>query len=251
MSRGQELNLHLVNDKQFYFGITDSGDDIYIPLNSPHKVDIYYERSLTPEECSPTKLRSLFPKKYTQVRLKTSKGVLRALYFDNDMEGLVCLDEAGCEIVLGRYQLKDITVKEKSKEPLFIAEVNDRFKLPVTVQFLSSQSHFTRSIIHLQEIANKKVIVATSRDEGCQSVLTFHDTLDVTVIPPKETTLANPEYRKLCENLNVDINIEEIENTIEKDDQVISRWQARLQTLLGPLLKVLLRPLIKVSFKER
>ena len=217
--------MHVVNDKQYYFGITESGDDIYIPLNSPHKVDIC-ERSLTPEECSPTKLRSLFPKKYKEVRLKRSKGVLQALYFDNDVKGLICLDVEGCEVVLDRYQLKDITVKEKSKEPLLIAEVNERFKLPFTIKFISSQSHLTRGLIHLQEIVNKKTIVATSRQEGYESVLTFFDTLDVTVIPPKETTQANPEYRKLCENLNVNINVEKIEKTVEKDDQVISRVQA-------------------------
>ena len=216
--------MHLVNDKQYYFGITESGDDIYIPLNSPHKVDIC-ERSLTPEECSPTKLRSLFSKKYKEVRSKTSKGVLLA-YFHNDVKGLVCVDVEGCEVVLDRSQLKDITVKEESKEPLFIAEVNDRFKLPFTIKFISSQSHLTRGLIHLQEIVNKKTIVATSRQEGCESVLTFFDTLDVTVIPPKETTQANPDYRKLCENLNVNINVEKIEKTVEKDDQVISRVQA-------------------------
>ena len=233
MSRGDELNLHIMKEKQCFFGLTECGDETYIPLNSPNMVHVYYERSLTAEERTPAKLCSLFPEKYTHVSLKESNDdddasdstqTLRALYFDKDMQGLVCVDIQGCEIVLDSCQLKKVTINDKSDEAMFIAEVNNRFKLPFTVKFIPSESnsYLPRDVIHWQEIVDKKFIVATSRESDCQSILTFPDTLDVTVFPLKDTTLANPECRKLCENLNVNHDVEEIGNSIEKDDKVIT-----------------------------
>ena len=220
-----------MKERQCFFGLTECGDETYIPLNSPNMVHVYYERSLTPEERTPAKLCSLFPKKYTRVSLSGSNDgddasdstqTLRALYFDKDMQALVCLDIQGCEIVLDSCQLKKVTINDKSDEAMFIAEVNNRFKLPFTVKFLPSEGncYLPRGLIHLQEIVNRHTIVATSRDVDSQSILTFCDTLEVTVFPPEKTTVANPEYQKLCQNLNVELNIEEIEKTIEKDDQV-------------------------------
>ena len=169
MSGGQELNLHLVHEKRYFIGLTESGEEIHIPLNSPHMVDVSYERSLTTEECTGDQLE---------------KG----------------------------------TVRDKSEEAMFIADVSNHFKLPFRAKFIPSEngSDLPRGLIHLQEIVNKKIVVATSREMDCQSILTFPDTLGVTVFPLKA------EYRKLCENLNGNLDIEEIGNTIEKDDKVIT-----------------------------
>jgi hypothetical protein len=235
LSRGQELNLHLLKDTQCYSGITETGEELHIPLNSPHKVHIFSEKRLEKYD-SPRELSALFPQKYKHVRLQSSQEnssdntetikageTLRALYFDKDRKNLVCVDKHGCEVTLEMHQLSAIKVIEKTKDAVFIAEVFHRFSLPLTVQFIpqaNTSVQLARGLIHLKEVIVKQTVVATSRDVDCTSILTFPGALDVTVIAPQETTLAHPEYRKLCENLNMKVNLKKVEETIEKDEEV-------------------------------
>ena len=183
---------------------------------------------------SRTDLSTLFPQKYKHVRLLTSQSdpsdhskiieageVLQALFFDKDMERLVCIDKQGCEITL---KLSEVKVIERSKEGVFMAEVDHRFSLPLTIEFVpqaSSSVRLHRGLINLRKNIMKQTVVATSRDEDCKCVLTFPGTLDVTVIPPDEETLASAEYRSMCENPNIHVNFEKIKERIDRDDEVI------------------------------
>ncbi len=193
---------------------------------------MYSEKSIE-EIGSPTNLSALFPQKYKHVRLKSSQKnpsdntkrieageTLEALFFDKHIKRLICVDKQGCEVTLNP---SDINVIEKCKDPVFMAEVYDRFKLPLTVQFLpqtSSAVHVKRGLIHLKKVIVKQTVIATPRDVACQSILTFPSTLEVTVFPPEEKILASPKYRRMCENPNIHVNLKKVEETIEKDDQV-------------------------------
>ena len=232
LSRGQELHLHLLKDTEFYSGVTEAGEEVHIPLNSPHKVIIHTEKSIEMYH-SRTDLSTLFPQKYKHVRLLTSQNdpsdhskiieageIMQALFFDKDMEQLVCIDKQGCEITL---KLSEVKAIERSKEGVFMAEVDHRFSLPLTVEFIpqpSSSAHLHRGLINLRKNIIKQTVVATSRDEDCKCVLTFPGTLDVTVIAPDEETLASAEYRSMCENPNIHVNFEKIKERIDRDDEI-------------------------------
>jgi hypothetical protein len=233
LSRGQELHLHLLKDTNFYWGITKAGDEMHIPLNSPHKVLLHLEKSIEVYD-STTKIDGLFPQKYKHVRLQSSQKdpsdhtkiieageIVETLFFDKDIERLVCIDNQGCEITL---KLSDVKVIEKSKEGAFLAEVHQNHPLPLTVEFepqTSSSVHLHRGLIDLRKVIVKQTVMATSRDEECKSVLTFPRDLDVTVIPPDEKTLQSAEYRSLCENPNIHVDFDKVKESIEKDEEVI------------------------------
>lgn len=184
---------------------------------------------------SPAELSFLFPKKYAYVSIPIDDEDLykvdddqhfetvKALFFDKDVQKLVCVDNGGCEVALSLRQLEDVKVFEKTEEPVFMAEVRCRFTLPLTVQFaeqVSSAVHLTRGLIDVEKVIVRQTVIATSRDEGCNFVLTFLDSLDVTVIPLQESTLTSPEYDILCKNLSLNLNLSKVEESIEKDDVV-------------------------------
>ena len=248
LSRGEQLIIHLYKDTQCYSGVSETGDEINIPLNSPHELYVHYEKSLEGYE-TPAKLGSVFPLKYKAVRIKSSlknasdssqtieEGErLKALYFDKEMENLVCLDKQGCEVTFEMNQLSEIRAIERTEDPLFMLEAHQRFSLPFDVQFVqksNSSAHLPRGIIRLKRIAVRQTIIATSPSEYSKSVLTFPSTLGVTVTPPEDAMLSSPGYKNLCENLKIGGgDLTKVEETIENDNEVILYFLFLLLLLL-------------------
>jgi hypothetical protein len=66
----------------------------------------------------------------------------------------------------------------------------------------------------------KQTVIATPQNIACESILTFPSTLEVTVFLPEEKILANPQYRRMCENPNIHVNVKKVEGKIENDDEV-------------------------------
>ncbi|XP_028407265.1 uncharacterized protein LOC114529891 isoform X2 [Dendronephthya gigantea] len=241
LGRGQELNLHALKDTQYYLGITDIGEEIYIPLNSPHKVQVFVEKCL--DDCNtPMRACSVFPSKYAYVRLPNGNGTkgdeegekLKALYFDKDKMKLICLDSRGCEVTLGLDQLSELIVTEKHKDTVFIAEAHDKFSLPFTVQFIkqsSSSGYLPRGLIRVRKIVLKQTVIATSRDVESQSILTFPSTLDVTVFAPLEATGSHSQYRSLCEDINSKMNLTKVKENIAKNEGIYDDVEAAVTAI--------------------
>lgn len=219
----------MLKDMQCYRGVTSTGDDILIPLNSPHKVNVYHEK---PFDCNikPEALSQVFPKKYIKVRLcdvlcssATPDEVLDVLFFESTSEQLICLDSQGCEVTLSLSQLADVIITEVHKD-LFLAEVPETVGLPFQVEFKPSEVHslspLVRGMITLQEAISKKTILATSRDKKDGPLLTFPSTLDVTVFAPMQAIEDDVLYKSLCNRLSRAINVDMAIASFEKMEEV-------------------------------
>ena len=207
-------------------GVTDTEEEINIPLNSPHKVHVFVDRCL--EDCNTSeKACSIFPSKYKHIRVQNSqedptKGTgekLEVLYFDRDTMELICLDNQGCEVALGLNQLNGLIVTENYKEAIIVAEISaKKITPPFNVQFIereSSSEYLPKSVIRIKKIVSKQTVIATSRDGDSQSILTFPSTIDVTVLAPQEASGSHPGYRNLCETMNREMNLKKVKETMD------------------------------------
>ncbi|XP_028407268.1 uncharacterized protein LOC114529893 [Dendronephthya gigantea] len=224
LSRGQVLNLHALKKTECYQGVTDTGEEIYIPLNSPNKVHVFFDKRL--ENCnSPDQACAIFSKKKKHVQAEGSDEELEASHFDIDTMQLICIDNQGCEVTFELAQLNKLIVREDYKD-VFVAEIRAKeISPPFTVQFTaphSSSAYLPSGWIQVKKVVTKLAVIATPYNVEFKSILTLPSTLEVTVLAPRQA-LPNenhPEYRNLRETINREMNLKKVEEKIESYDGI-------------------------------
>ena len=104
---------------------------------------------------------------------------------------------------------------------LFVGELYQRGKLPLTVEFMPQGSErLHRGLIRLKKVVVRQTVVATTRDTDCDNILTFPSTLDVSVYAPVDAENGNATYESLCSILNANVNLEEVRKQIDKGMEV-------------------------------
>lgn len=257
LSSGQILTMHVVKSIRMFRGYTYEGREVLVPLNCPQKVEVRPQNvSLLYDTVK--ELCSVFPGvHYVRVtkdhvdpageeRCLRAGQKLKLDYITNDFAPrMMCLDEEGCEVCLSMDVQGGFQPLADNKE-YFLAELDRHIALPVYVQFTSpptfiagtesatkADSALLTGMFQIDEAVIESIVIASSREDGRKTILTFPRTLDISLVVPEQAMVKDSTYARFCKSLNDGVDLVKVQSVVVPEDQVIygSNRQDRTQLI--------------------
>ena len=224
--------MHVLKETRCFLAQTEDGKDVQIPLNlSEQVIECQKQRSILKYEkflddaTLPQVLKNMFPDKYDKVYVQSnlkncldSNEIYRAgdsldvVEFDISRKHLVCLNKEKYYVRFDMHQLTHLKVADVTMDLMFLAEVHERFKLPVLVRF-EPQTKF-KGFVTLKKVVTLQTVIASRWQEDSRIILTFPANLDISLVPPSETTINDPTYLQFLDGVHGRLNVDKIKGII-------------------------------------